>query len=186
MHHGHFDLVQMLEGHRTIFWEVLDAQAASPWNHVVSNETPSLDFPVVCCAVGETDVAFFIDIPAIREPAGIDVLDHKSLVAKRLIWRRCWCLWLWFIWLALLMMSVSPWGEADCLLSVEPQSLLLDSLWYETAAVEGSSAGCDCVACGVGAAVGIAGSSLGSEMEIPDRGDTSPAGMGIWAPSGCT
>ena len=48
----------------------------------------------------------------------------------------------------------------------------------------GSSVGCDFAECGVGAAVGIAGSSLGSEREIPDRGETSPSGMGICAPSG--
>lgn len=47
----------------------------------------------------------------------------------------------------------------------------------------GSSVGCDFAEYGVGAAVGIAGSSLGSEREVPDRGEMSPSGMGICAPS---
>ena len=42
----------------------------------------------------------------------------------------------------------------------------------------GSSVGCDFAEYGVGAAVGIAGSSLGSEREVPDRGEMSPSGMG--------
>ena len=101
--------------------------AASSRDHMMSDETPSSDFPVVRGATSEADVAFFIDMPAFRKPARINVFNHKSLVANRLIWRRCWCWWLGcFIWLAVLVMAVSPWCEADCLLSAEPQSLLLE------------------------------------------------------------